>query len=238
MNAPTIRPISGTDIRMVPGAWPLAAALRAQVPVRWAAMLAANPHLWDGRIIGVTTPAVGDDGVLRAEAHEDAYSAFLAWREAGFPDIGMHNLFGSALIASNDGALIYGVMGADTANAGRVYPPGGSLEPRDVLADGQVDVAGCTDRELEEETGLSPASARKGRLVAVFDGPRISVAQFYHFDETAVRLIARIRANLEGQEHRELADVVAIRSLADVDPVWTAPYALALAEAFGRGELG
>lgn len=237
MNAPTIRPISGTDIRMVPGPWPLPAALRAQVPVRWAAMLAANPHLWDGRIIGVTAPAVGDDGVLRAEAREDAFSAFLTWREAGFPDIGMHNLFGSALIASSDGALIYGVMGADTANAGRIYPPGGSLEPRDVLADGRVDVAGCTDLELEEETGLRAGDAGKGRLVAVFDGPRISVAQFYHFDEAADRLVARIRANLDAQEHRELADIVAIRCLADADPVWTVPYALALAEAFGQGEL-
>jgi hypothetical protein len=230
--------ISGTDIRMVPGAWPLPDALRAVVGPCWARLLAANPHLWDGRIIGVSTPHIDADGVLRAEAREDAFSAFLTWRDAGFPDCGMHNLFGSALIASSDGALIYGIMGAETANAGRVYPPGGSLEPRDVQPDGRVDVAGCTDLELEEETGLLARDARKGVLVAVFDGPRISIGQLYHFDETADRLIAGIRANLDRQEHRELADVVAVRDGIEAERAGAVPYAVATAEAFAAGTLG
>lgn len=223
---------------MVSGDWPLSDDLRAAVGPCWARLLAANPHLWDGRIIGVTGPRIDALGVLRAEAREDAYSAFLTWRDADFPDIGMHNLFGSALIATSDGALIYGIMGADTANAGRVYPPGGSLEPRDVLADGRVDVAGCTDLELEEETGLSAGAARKGALVAVFDGPRISIGQVYHFDEPSERLVARIRANLETQDHRELADVVAIRSRSDAERAGAMPYAVAVAEAFAAGNIG
>lgn len=227
--------IVGTDIRVVPGDWPMPAALRAEVGPCWSRLLAANPHLWDGRILGVYAPRVDADGVLRADAREDAYSVFLTWRDARFPDIGVHNLFGSALISSNDRALIYGVMGADTANAGRVYPPGGSLEPRDVLADGRVDVAGCTDLELVEETGLSASEARKGSLVAVFDGPRISIGQVYHFDEPADRLVARIRANLESQEHRELADVVAIRSRAEAEAAGAVPYAVAAAEAYFAG---
>lgn len=236
--APSIVPIAGTDIRMVTGAWPLPGDLRAQVGPCWAKLLAANPHLWDGQVLGVTTPRIDADGVLRAEAREDAFSAFLTWRETGFPDIGMHNLFGSALIAASDGALIYGIMGAATANAGRVYPPGGSLEPRDVLPDGRVDVAASTDLELEEETGLSASTARKGALVAVFDGPRISVGQVYHFDEPSERLVARIRANLDRQEHRELADVVAIRSRSDAERAGAVPYAVAVAEAFAAGNLG
>lgn len=228
-------PIAGTNIRMVAGAWPLPEQLRAQVGPCWQRLQAANPHLWDGRIIGVSTPHIDADGMLCAEAREDAYSAFLTWREAGFPDIGMHNLFGSALIVSSDDALIYGVMGATTANAGRVYPPGGSLEPRDILADGGVDVAGCTDLELEEETGLPAGAARKGALVAVFDGPRISLSQFYHFDERSEQLVDRIRANLDQQDHRELADVVVVRSRADAERVGAVPYAVAVAEAFASG---
>lgn len=236
--APSIIPIAGTDIRMVPGDWPMPAALRAQVGSCWAELLAANPHLWDGRILAVTTPRIDADGVLHAKAMEDAYSVFLTWRGAGFPEIGLHNLFGSALIASSDGALIYGVMGAETANAGRVYPPGGSLEPRDVLADGRADVARSTDLELEEETGLPASAARKGALVAVFAGPRVSIARMYHFDDTADRLIARIRANLDAQDHRELADVVAIRSRSDAEQAGAVPYAVAVAEAFASGILG
>lgn len=208
-------PINGVDIRLVPGAWPMPDDLRASVPGRWAAMLEANPHLWDGRILGVSPPAVGDDGILRSEAREDAFSAFLAWREAGFPEMGIRNLFGSALIVSSDGFMILGVMGEDTANAGRIYPPGGSLEPRDVMEDGRVDVARSTEIELTEETGLDAAHARLGSLIAVLDGPRVSIGRAFHFDATAEELLAEIRNNLDLQEHRELADVVAIKRSSD-----------------------
>lgn len=178
-------------------------------------MFAANPHLWDGRMLGVTPPVIGDDGVLRAEAREDAFSSFLTWREAGFPEMGIRNLFGSALIMSSDGAMIFGVMGEDTANAGLIYPPGGSLEPRDVLPDGRVDVVRSTDIELMEETGLDSARARRGAMIAVLDGPRVSISQAFHFDATADELLAEIRANLDTQEHRELADVIALRRASD-----------------------
>ena len=211
----SVLPIAGVDIRFVPGAWPMPEDLRASVSGRWAAMLEDNPHLWDGRILGVSPPVIGEDGILRSEAREDAFSAFLTWREAGFPEIGLRNLFGSALVVSADGFLILGVMGDDTANAGRIYPPGGSLEPRDVLEDGRVDVARSTEIELAEETGLSASDARLGNLVAVLDGPRVSIGQAFHFDASADELLAKIRADLERQEHRELADVVAIKRASD-----------------------
>jgi 8-oxo-dGTP pyrophosphatase MutT (NUDIX family) len=213
----SIVPIVGTDIRFVPGEWPLPQDLRDSVPERWAAQLAANPHLWDGRVLGVGKVAVGEDGILRGEAREEAFSTFLAWREVGFPDVGVQNLFGSALIVSSDRQLIFGLMGDDTANAGRIYPPGGSLEPRDVLPDGRVDVARSTQIELMEETGLEASLARLGRMVAVIDGPRISVGTAFHFDATADELLRAIRANLDLQEHRELADVVALRTSADAE---------------------
>ena len=142
------------------------------------------------------------DGVLRAEAREDAYSAFLTWRERGFPDIGTAHIFGTALIQSSDGALILGVMGGKTVNAGRFYPPGGSLEPRDVGNDGSVDVEGCIARELKEETGLDSGDAVAGPLLAIFQSPRLCISRAFQFDLTAEQLIAMVRANLDGQEHR------------------------------------
>jgi hypothetical protein len=211
----SVLPINGVDIRFVPGAWPMPENLRASISGRWAAMLEANPHLWDGRILGVSPPVIGEDGILRSEAREDAFSAFLTWREAGFPEMGIRNLFGSALVVSADGFLILGVMGEDTANAGLIYPPGGSLEPRDLREDGRVDVARSTEIELSEETGLNAADARLGNLVAVLDGPRVSIGQAFHFDASADELVTRIRANLDQQEHRELADVVALKRASD-----------------------
>jgi 8-oxo-dGTP pyrophosphatase MutT (NUDIX family) len=176
--------------------------------------------------------------VFRAEAREDAYSAFMLWRRQGFPDIGMCHAFGWALIVSSDGALVYGVMGDETANAGRIYPPGGSLEPRDVLPGGRVDVARCIELELEEETGLRADEAEAGSMVVVFDGPRLSFGRVFRFQQAADVLVARIRANLDRQDHRELADVVVIRSRLEAEAAGVVPYAVAVAEAFFSSQMG
>jgi 8-oxo-dGTP pyrophosphatase MutT (NUDIX family) len=128
-------------------------------------------------------------------------------------------------------------MGGQTANAGRVYPPGGSLEPRDVLPDGRVDVPRCIALELEEETGLRVDEAVGGGMVVVFDGPRLSFGRVLRFAEPAEQLATRIRANLDRQVHRELADVVVLRSPADAERAGAVPYAAAVAEAFFTGTL-
>lgn len=173
-----------------------------------------------------------ENGVFRAEAREDAYSAFMLWRQQGYPDIGLCHAFGWALIVSSDNGLIFGVMADHTANAGRVYPPGGSLEPRDVLADGRVDVQRCIALELEEETGLRVDAAEAGPLVVVLDGPMVSFGQVLRFAETAESLVRHIRTNLARQQDRELADVVVVRSRADAEASGAVPYAVAVAEAF------
>ena len=236
-----IVPITDIDIRHVPGPWPLSAQQRAAVSAYWQGAVAANPHLWDGRILGLSAPGGGlptvEDGVFRAEAREDAYSAFMLWRHQGFPEIGMCHAFGWALIVGSDGAIIYGVMGGHTANAGRVYPPGGSLEPRDVLADGRVDVPRCIELELEEETGLRVEDAEAGSMVAVIDGPRLSFGRIFRFPQSADLLAERIRASLDRQEHRELADVVIIRSAAEAAAAGAVPYSLIVAEAFFSGQI-
>jgi hypothetical protein len=236
-----IVPVDRIDIRRVEGGWPLPPEQRAAVAAYWREATRANPHLWDGRILGLSAPGGGMprvvDGVLQAEAREDAYSAFMLWRHLGFPEIGICHAFGWALIVSADGALIFGVMGPETANAGRVYPPGGSLEPRDVLPDGRVDVSHCIALELKEETGLSASEAATGGMVAVVDGARMSFGQLLEFAEDADALLARIRRNLDAQEHRELADVVAVRSLAQAERAGAVPHALAVAEAFFEGRI-
>jgi 8-oxo-dGTP pyrophosphatase MutT (NUDIX family) len=231
-------PISAVDARLVTGAWPMPEWLRAKVPQTWAALKATKPATWDGRILGFSKPEIDADGVIRMEAREDAYSAFLTWRGEGFPDFGIHHVFGTALIHSSDGALIFGVMGGDTVNAGRVYPPGGSLEPDDVDAEGLVDVEACIAREMLEETGLDAAEARKGALLATFYHASLSVSRVFHFDRPADDLVATIRANLAMQEHRELADIVACRTADDGHRAGSlAPYAASLLDAFAEGRL-
>ena len=49
-----IIPVNSIDIRFVPGQWPAPASLRDRVPEIWGWLSAKNPHLWDGRVLGVS----------------------------------------------------------------------------------------------------------------------------------------------------------------------------------------
>ena len=216
--------IAEVRIGVVADPWRVDPDFVAEADRLWAVRTAANPHLWDGRIYGVAAPGwpggvAIEDGVLTATASEGRFSVFLAWRDAGFPEIGLRNLFGSALIQSAEGALVYGVMGRHTANAGKIYPPGGSLDPQDLTADGRLDVVASIGRELAEETGLAAEAGEERGLFAAVDGPRISVGRLIRFPLSTDELLARIRRNLDAQSDRELEDVVAVRSAADAaDP--------------------
>jgi 8-oxo-dGTP pyrophosphatase MutT (NUDIX family) len=123
-------------------------------------------------------------------------------------------------------------MAGHTLNAGKVYPPGGSLEMLDVTADGRVDVMGSIIRELEEETGLRSGDAEKGELLAIFDSHRVSVAQVFHFADTADVLAGKVRRYLHSAHEDELSDIEIITAATRFES--TMPYAIVLARYLTR----
>lgn len=233
-----IRQIAGTDLRLEPGGFPLPPELRAQVPAVWARLRQGNPSIWDGRLYGFGQPNIGEDGVLSAPAWEDDYSAHVTWRDAGFPDIGLYHIFVTALICSSDGAILLGRMSANTLNAGRVYPPGGVLDPRDLTADGRIDAERAIGFELTEETGLDSATARKGALLCISEGPRLCICRALHFDVPAAELQREILATIARQPQPELDAIVVCRSVADGETSGQlVPYAAALIDAVFSGAI-
>lgn len=221
--------VTDIDIRRVPGRYPFPAALLERIAPHWQEKIAGNPHLWNGRILSMIAPTWPGGvsirhGRLTAAVLEDDYAAFIAWRDWNFPEIGIRNSFGAALIRGSDGALVYGVMDARTANAGRIYPPSGSLEPRDLDGD-RVDLIRSMEREMREETGLSATDAGVGATFAVLAGPQVAICRVYQFDETAAMLAERIRATLPTLDP-ELTDVVIVRRGEDLDPLRAPPFAM------------
>ena len=182
-------PIASLDLSLRPGAWAFAQAEKARIMDHWRRLADENPKIWNGEVL-ICTAIELKDGGLKGDFIKTDYASFVAWRDWGWPDKTVCNVFGSAAVVSADKRVLYGRMAGHTLNAGKVYPPGGSLETMDVMADGRVDVMGSITRELEEETGLRAADAEWGPLLAIFDEHRVSVAQVFHFAADAEALAA------------------------------------------------
>jgi len=202
-----------------PRDWPFAQARAQEIADHWAALRRERPGLFDGRVL------LADAWEIEARAgapalvtrHFDApFSAFLAWRDFGFPDESVRNCFAAAALVACDGAFVLGRMGAHTANAGRVYFPCGTPDMSDVR-DGAVDLAGSVLRELEEETGLraDEVSCDPGWTI-VFEGARIACMKTVRANMDADALVARIEGFLRAQADPELSGLHVARGPSDL----------------------
>jgi 8-oxo-dGTP pyrophosphatase MutT (NUDIX family) len=219
-------PIKSLDLHLRPGAWDFAAAESLRINEHWRKLADNNPKIWNGDVL-ICTQVELKGSVLAGDFVRTDYASFVAWRDWGWPDKSVCNVFGSAAVLSADKAVLYGRMAGHTLNAGKIYPPGGSLEMKDVTEDGRVDVMGSITRELEEETGLKAADAEWGELLAIFDEHRVSVAQVFHFADTAEAMAGRIRHYLSSAHEDELSDIEIITATSRFDS--TMPYAVTLA---------
>ena len=213
MTHPVIHRVTTLDLRFRPEPWPFAEARRADIDAHFAARKRERP-IWNGRILLARHPVFR--GVcFSARYFETDFASFLAWRDWGFPDADVFNGFGMGALRSADGAFILGEMGPHTANAGRIYFPAGTPDPADI-SDGMVDIPGSVARELEEETGLTPADYRAGAdWDCVVSDAAIAMIRLLHVDAPAEALRARIEANLAAQHQPELCAIHLVRGTSD-----------------------
>jgi hypothetical protein len=110
-------------------------------------------------------------------------------------------------------------MSNGTANAGKVYFPGGTPDLSDVAA-GKVDLEASVRREVREETGLDPAEfdIEPGWRCSPA-GPLIARLKPMRAHDTAERLRDRIRGHIAGETNPELADAYVARGVADIHPM-------------------
>jgi len=208
-------PLSRLDLRFEPTPWPFADERRAEIDAHFAALRAAKPQMWNGRVLILRSGDISD-GVLSGAYSEVDFASFIAWRDWDFPDRSVRNCFPMAALRSSDGAFLLGVMGAHTANAGRIYFASGTPDPNDIVGDA-VDLEQCVMRELAEETGLAAPDAQpEPGWTAVPVGQRLALMKIVAVRMTAAGLAERIRAFLSTQQQPELADVHIVWTLDDL----------------------
>ncbi|WP_428415352.1 NUDIX hydrolase [Pararhizobium sp.] len=205
-----IFPVDRIQVEVSDAPHPFCLAHEAEITANWDREVAANPALFDGRMLLMRALELGG-GALSGTCHIVPFSAFLLWRKTRPAGAALH-LFGLPVIVSSDGAVIAIRMGQHTANPGRVYCAAGSLDPGDISG-GYCDIDGNMAREVMEETGLALSDAKS---VSGFRGLRhqdaVTLFRAYHFEETAAELIDRIFAHIAADPEPEIDAALDIRT--------------------------
>jgi 8-oxo-dGTP pyrophosphatase MutT (NUDIX family) len=205
------------EIALEPWRWEFASARREDIGRHFAERRRAQPELWNGRVLLIHRYAIAD-GVLRGACFETDYANYLAWRDWGFPDTSVFNVFAAAALRSADGAYLLGEMAPSTAAPGQLTFPCGTPDAKDLRA-GALDLAFSLGRELFEETGLDIAAltAEPG-WVLVRDRGFLALMKRLAAREDAVTLRSGMVRHLQSDAHAEFSDIHIVRMRADLDP--------------------
>lgn len=205
------------ELSFTPKPWDFALTRRSEIAAYFADLQRRKPKIWNGRVLLLHRQVVRD-GVFHGDYLETDYASFAAWRHWGSPLAGVHDCFAAAAIVASDGAVLLGVMGPQTFNAGEIYFPCGTPDPDDVTA-GRVDLDLSLRRELKEETGLDidEFDVAPG-WTCIVDEELIVQVKALRSSQPADDLRARILAHLERDKQPELSDIHIVRSPRDFVP--------------------
>ena len=199
--------------------WPWAREHAGAIARLWADARRTRPQMFDGEVLLATAPRRYGP-VLDLRFFPVRFSAFFAFKEAGFPDESVVNVFAMAALRCRDGRFLLGEMGAHTANPGQIYFPSGTPDRSDVTPGGAVDLAGSVLRELAEETGLEPAGdAVAGDWHVLHQPGQIALMRPISFPADSSDVLARVRGTLAAQTEPEFTAVSAwLPAAAAADP--------------------
>jgi ADP-ribose pyrophosphatase YjhB (NUDIX family) len=222
-----VRYVDSCTLVVTHDAWPFAEAHAAEIDAFWQLRTAENATLFNGRIFMLSSYRI-HAGRFSGRLVPVEFKAFLFWKERGCPDRSVFDVFGSALIRADDGAILLGRQKSGI-NAGLIYLPGGFIDQRDVDEAGEVDISASVLREIEEETGLGrwQLGVRDGFLVTTI-GAQISIAVELVADGDAETVRQRIREVLAAEAEPELDEIVAVREWAEVEALPVPAYAQVL----------
>jgi 8-oxo-dGTP pyrophosphatase MutT (NUDIX family) len=210
----TILAVDAVDVALDPEPHPFEAGNRAAIDTNWRAETAANPALFDGTVVLLSSLAYRERRLV-GRCHAIRYASFLYWRRHRDTSRAEHS-FAHAVLVARDNALVAVRMGPHTANPGRVYFAAGSFEPVD-FRDGKVDLHANMEREVGEETGIALAVAPRDancHFISIETGTVIF--RRYFLDEDSETIAAKVRAFVAAETDPEIEGPVVIRHADDL----------------------
>ncbi len=213
-----ITALDRTEIVLEPWSWRFASERRNEIGRHFAEVQRRRAGVWNGRILLLQRYAIAG-AVLRGACYQADYASFCAWRDWGFPDTAVYNVFAAAALRSADGAFLVGEMASSTANAGLITFPCGTPEPADLDSAGGLDLVANLGRELLEETGIDIGELQAGLgWIMVRDRGYLALLKQVTSQSSADDLRARIMRHLAREQRPEFVDIRTVRSPADFHP--------------------
>ncbi len=213
--------VDRVHLAVEPHHWAFAAAEREAIETTWAKALRRNPAYFNG-VIHLCRGAALSTEALEGRLFATDFKTYMHWRESGFSDRSIRDVFGSALIRSAEGHVILGRQRAGHVNGGLTYLPGGFVDSRDVVMDAgsgcHIDIDASILREAAEETGLGEHDfAREPGYYVTCTGPQVSVALELASGRSSDELRERAMAHIAADPKSELTDIVIVKHKRDLD---------------------
>lgn len=225
-----VKLISNCSLKVDDDIWPYAKKNAAGIDAHWQAAKKSNPSLFNG-VVYLTNGVRLSDGALHVSLVRTDFKSHLFWRAQGFPEAGVLDGFGSALIRSSDGDVMLGLQRAGNMNAGFAYLPAGFIDENDVDTDGRVDIIRGVKREVAEETGVEDSAFIKDDgFYLVRSGPQLSIAVPFHVSMTTAEFMQAVERHIATTAHPELDTIVPVSGLADLETVPLLPFTRLLLE--------
>jgi 8-oxo-dGTP pyrophosphatase MutT (NUDIX family) len=212
-------------LRAGDGAWDFGAKNAAAIETHWQARLQTHPGYFNG-VIHVMNAHRMDASHFEADFIPTDFKTFLYWKDHGYCTPEADDAFGSAIIQSAEGHVLLGRQAAGHLNSGLYYLPGGFIDPRDISANGTIDIVASVAREIGEETGLTTAdlTRRPGFLITRV-GRLVSIGVTFQSPLPGAELRARILANLSAMRDCELDDIALVGDVGALAELAVPPYA-------------
>ncbi len=183
-------------------------------------------------IVYLTSGLRLSDGVIHASLVRTEFKRYLYWRMQGFPEAGVLDGFGAALIRSSDGDVMLAQQRPGNVNYGFACLPAGFIDERDVLSDGTVDIGRSVARELAEEIGeVGGLLVREKGFVVGRSNTQLSFGVPLRAPMTTAEFVRLVDQHNATCADPELQSIVPVGSLADIEDVPVLPYARQLIEA-------
>ena len=226
-----VSPLAACALTVRNDVWPFAEANRPAIDAHWARATQTNPGYFNG-VVHLVDVVHLDGDRLDASLIRTDFKSYLFWRDQGFPEAGVLDGFGSALIRSSDSYTMLGRQRAGNVNGGLAYPPSGFIDESDVATDGTIDIAGSVAREVSEETGIDAAAlVREAGLYLTRSGPQLSIAVPFRISITAAEFVRVAECHIALSSDSELDAIIAVAGLSDIKGLSLPRYARVLLEA-------